>query len=281
MSALTTPLCEINPAHVQLFRAIGLSAESVFSDPRIHVWRSLPDRENAYLDHVRADGSPIRLHIKRYPSHAGETMPREVAGYQLLVRKGIPVAPIIAHGRVEDGRTFIILEDLVGYTPGDKLVEQGFQFDRLLSATAALAARLHEARLHHRDLYLCHFMIRPVGDSGVDAKLIDMARVAEMKNPLTRRRWIVKDLAQFWFSTTKLDVSNDQRTRWLEAYCNSRKIAVGGLRSGVIAKSDAIARHDTQLNRKQPRRNVSIPADEPGKSSPAAGPQAPDRPRVK
>ena len=247
----------VNPSSIF---EIGLTAETVFSDPRIQVWRSLPDRENATMDHVRSDGSKVRLHIKRYPAHAGAMMSREVAGYRLLVGSQIPAAPIVAHGQLEDGRSFIVLEDLAGYTPGDKLVEQGFPFERMISATAALAARLHEARLHHRDLYLCHFMIRPEGDA-VDAKLIDMARVAEMNNPLTRRRWIIKDLAQFWFSTTKLAVNDDQRTRWLSEYCRHQKIAENGLRASVQSKSNAIARHDVQLNIKQPTRNVSIPVE--------------------
>jgi hypothetical protein len=243
-----------------LFDGLELDAESVFTDPRIQVWRALPDRENALLDHQRPDGTMIRFHIKRYPATAGAIADREMAGYRLLVRADVPAAPIIAHGRLADGRSFIILQDLAGYTPGDKSVERGLPFERILSATAALAARLHNARLHHRDLYLCHFMIRESAE-GVDAKLIDMARVAELKNPLTRQRWIVKDLAQFWYSTTKLNVTDEQRTRWFTEYCRRRGIAEDRLHVSVKAKSATIARHDVRLNRRQPERNVSIPSN--------------------
>jgi hypothetical protein len=241
----------------QLMREVGLTAESVFNDPRIHVWRKLPDRENATLDVVRNDGSKVRLHIKRYPPAAGFMAQREMTGYRLLRDAAVPAAPIIAGGSRRDGSSFIILEDLAGYTPADKLLEQGFAFDRLLNATADLAALLHAKQLHHRDLYLCHFMIKP-GENAVDARLIDMARVSRMNWWLTRRRWIVKDLAQFWFSTMSVDVSDNQRHQWLARYASVRKISTDGLLSAIERKAATIARHDVELRKKQPGRNVSI-----------------------
>ncbi len=251
---------DIDPEYRQLFGEIGMRAVDVFVDPRVRVWRSLPDRENATLDHVRPTGEKVRFHVKRYPAHAGATADREIAGHRLLVNAGIPVAPIAAHGRLPDGRTFIILPDLTGYQPADKLVERGTDFEQILPATAALAARLHNARLHHRDLYLCHFMIRDT-PAGFDAKLIDMARVAEMNNPLTRGRWVVKDLAQFWYSTTKLPVTDEQRDRWLSQYAAQRGIPIDRLPTQVRRKSDAIAGHDAVLNQTQPSRNISLPND--------------------
>jgi len=246
-----------DPARADLLRELGLHGESVFTDPRIKVWRSLPDRENATLDHVREDGTAVRLHIKRYPPHAGFMAAQEVAGFNRLARAGIPCAPIIASGTRGDGSSFIILEDLAGYTPADKLLESGFPFERIITATADLAALLHDRRLHHRDLYLCHFMIKPLLNS-VDAKLIDMARVARLDNPLTRRRWIIKDLAQFWFSTHSARVTDVQRERWLLRYCETRKIFMDRFLGPIQRKSDAIARHDQQLRNSQPKRNISI-----------------------
>ena len=248
---------QIEAACAPLLREIGLDADGVFTDPRIVVWRSLPDRENATLDHLRSDGSKVRLHVKRYPPAAGFMAGQEMAGYRLLREASVPAAPIIASGSRADGSSFIILEDLTGYTPADKLLEQGFPFDRLLNATADLAALLHGAQLHHRDLYLCHFMIKPGPDS-VDAKLIDMARVSRMKSVLTRQRWIVKDLTQFWYSTLSVTVNDSQRRAWLERYCRSRNISADRLTGPIQRKAAAIARHDAELRKKQPRRNVSI-----------------------
>ncbi len=254
----------VSPTHQPLFREIGLDGESVFTDERIKVWRSLPDRENCTLDERLADGRVIRLHIKRYPGGGrGSSLLRtpaglEVAGYRLLAENGIPAAPLIAHGRLADGRNFVILQDLSGYTPADKLVERGTPFEALLEATARVAAKLHAAGLHHRDLYLCHFMASDE-QVPVDIQLIDTARVARLNNLLTRKRWIVKDLAQFWYSTTKLNVTDEQRRRWLEVYADARQIASGPILKAIERKVQSIARHDVRLNEKQPRRNISLP----------------------
>lgn len=245
----------VEPAYAELMREVGLDARTIFTDSRIKVWRSLPDRENATLDHVRAYGVPIRLHIKRYPAGKANMAAAELKGHALLLSAGVPSAKIIASGIGPDASAFIVLQDLAGYFAADKLLEQGFPFDKLLNATANLAAQLHGAQLHHRDLYLCHFMIEP---ASVDARLIDMTRVGRMSNPLTRRRWIVKDLAQFWYSTQSLPVSQQQRHRWLEQYCQSLGVSPDPLIGPIQKKAAAIARHDAKLRISQPRRNVSI-----------------------
>lgn len=247
----------VDPAFQTLVREIGLDAEAVFSDPRIKPWRVLSDRENCTLDETRPDGSAIRLHIKRYPRP--EPAATEVAGYRLLAENNMAAASIVAHGRLSDGRSFVILPDLTGYTPGDVLVEdQGVPFETLLVPAADLAARLHNANLHHRDLYLCHFMVKLDADS-LDVKLIDTARVARLTNPLTRKRWIVKDLAQFWYSTMKLPATDEQRARWLARYAEQRGVDPQTLRAPIERKVAAIARHDLRLIEREPKRNISIP----------------------
>lgn len=249
----------VDPAYQPLMREIGLDADAVFNDPRVTPWRILSDRENCTLDETRRDGAAFRLHIKRYPTPGPAVT--EVAGYRLLAGAGIPAAPIVAHGQLADGRSFVILPDLRGYAPADVLLgEGGVPFQTLLEPTADLTARLHTAGLHHRDLYLCHFMVKqeePGG--GVDVQLIDTARVARLGNPLTRRRWIVKDLAQFWYSTTKLPVTDKQRVSWLERYAEHTRTLPDKLQSAIERKSNAIARHDHRLNTTQPQRNISLP----------------------
>jgi hypothetical protein len=245
----------VDAEYAALFREIGLNEETVFTDPRIQVWRSLPDRENAKLDYQGSRS--VRLHIKRYPEPYGFMARHEMEGFALLKKAGIPAAPIISHGSRPDRSSFIILEDLAGYTPADKLLEKGFDFERLLTTTADLAALLHNNRLHHRDLYLCHFMVKPEADI-VDAKLIDMARVDRLTSVLKRRHWIIKDLAQFWYSTLNLPVSDEQRERWLKRYCQQRKIKFDRFVGPVRAKAAKIGVHDAKLRKKQPGRNVSI-----------------------
>ena len=243
-----------------LLASVNLTPEAVFTDQRIKPWRVLPDRENCTLD-VDFEGAPVRLHVKRYPPQRGTKTPAEIeaTGLSLLMNDRIPTAPLVAWGVLPDRRSFVILQHLDGYTPGDKLIEQGAPFDPLLVPTADLAAKLHMANLHHRDLYLCHFLAKPQ-DSGVDLRLIDTARVAKLRSILTRGRWIVKDLAQFWYSTTKLPITDAQRDAWLKRYAEQRGLpGYAGLKKAVLRKVDKIARHDAKLNASQPNRNISIP----------------------
>jgi len=256
-----------------MVRMIGLDAGAVFDDPRVVSWRKLPDRENCTIDADLPEGEQgtkrVRLHLKRYAAGRGGSSPAddEVRGYCELQSRDIPTAPLVGWGGLSDGRSFTIFLDLAGYAPADKSIERGVPFDRLLKPTAELAAKLHERGLHHRDLYLCHFMATggadgaSDGDTPVDVKLIDTARVRPLPGFLTRRRWVVKDLAQFWYSTTKLPVSDAQRSAWLSAYATARGLAataVAPLRRSIVRKTRWIERHDRRLNASQPSRNISI-----------------------
>jgi heptose I phosphotransferase len=166
----------------------------------------------------------------------------------------------VGWGGLSDGRSFVITEDLAGFDAADKLLRDGsLSFEQLLEPTADLAAKLHGRGLHHRDLYLCHFFVR-VDDQALDVRLIDVGRVRALPGLLTRRRWIVKDLAQFWFSTTEVEsIANAQRAAWLNRYAHQRSVDASTLRSAIERKSAWIARHDTQLRKLQPNRNISIP----------------------
>jgi hypothetical protein len=261
---------EIVQPYEGVFRALGLSAEGVFDDPRIKVWRSVTERQNCTLDVPGdvegGDGKGFRLHVKRYwPVRGvrGTPAAEEVGGIRALERAGIASVPLVAIGELPDGRSFVITEDLAGYRPADKLIaEGGASFEMLLEPTAAMAARLHNAGLHHRDLYLCHFFARLGGQGGrPELRLIDAARVRALPRFLTRRRWIVKDLAQFWYSTLALAVTDEQRERWMADYSARRTGPwAAGLGAAVGRKARGIGRHDAKLRLSQPKRNVSLGA---------------------
>ncbi len=256
-----------------VLRQLGLDADGVFRDARIVPWRTLPERDNCTLDATLAHGKSIRLHVKRFRAEPGVKTPAEgeAQGYRALMIEKIPTAPLVAWGVLSDRRSFLITEDLAGYEAADKLVERGLAFDRLLEPTADLTARLHEAGLHHRDLYLCHFFAKAsaAGGDHFDLRLIDAARVRRLPGWPTRSRWIVKDLAQFWFSTLRLEVSDDQRRAWLRQYCEKRRMLsrMDALAARILRKSDWITSHDKRLRSRQPTRNVSIPPREGGSDS--------------
>jgi Lipopolysaccharide kinase (Kdo/WaaP) family len=242
------------------FRQIGFAAQTIFSDAAVKPWRVLEDRQNCTWD-IPISGRNVRLHVKRFPRMRGKSPAElEAEGYQLLREHGIPSVDVVAWGTMEDGRSFIATEDLAGFSPADKLLEGGLPFDRVLAPTADLASRLHGEGLHHRDLYLCHFMVRFFHSGAAEIRLIDAARVRALPGALTRRRWIVKDLAQFWYSTLAMNVSDLQRNEWLRRYCGDGEMGdMESLRKSVVRKSAAIGKHDEKLRRREPLRNISIP----------------------
>jgi hypothetical protein len=251
-----------------LMRRIGLDAEAVFEHPDITPWRTIADRQNCTLDFEGEDGRPVRWHVKRYTAVRGRAKTpaeQEVAGIRLLQDAGIPTVPLVGWGVLADRRSFVIVDDLAGYRPGDKVLPAGAAtFEQLLEPTADLAARLHvSAGLHHRDLYLCHFFVNTADPA--DLRLIDCARVKKLPARLTRARWVVKDLSQFWYSTYKHpEITDAQRDAWLRRYAARAGVAnYDRLRRRVQRKVDWIARHDARLNRAQPNRNISIPAAGP------------------
>jgi hypothetical protein len=258
-TAVPQNIMHVAPGFQPIFREAGIDAEAIFTHPDVKPWRTLKDRENCILDVVRPDGSKIRFHVKRFPPSKGMGTPAdaEVNGLRTLQLEEISTAPLVGWGRLADRRSFVITQDLAGYKAADQLIADGVPFDRLLEPTADLAARLHGAGLHHCDLYLCHFFAKVTADR-VDLRLIDATRVRRLG--LWARRWIVKDLAQFWYSTLNLPVTQAQRMAWLDRYAAKRKLdSVVRLQRSIQKKSNWIARHDARLREKQPHRNISIP----------------------
>jgi hypothetical protein len=247
----------------EILRHLGPAPETIFTDPAIKPWRILEDRQNCTWD-VLVAGRTVRLHVKRFAATGRRSWAQaEAEGYQMLHERGIPTATVAAWGRLDDGRSFLATEDLTGFAPADKLVEGGVDFDRLLIPTADLTAKLHNAALHHRDLYLCHFLARGAENDPVELRLIDAARVRALPRVFMRRRWIVKDLAQFWYSTTQLPVTDLQREVWLARYAQQTNIpAMERLCRSIVRKSDWIAAHDQRLRVRRPGRNISIPKNE-------------------
>ena len=249
-------------AYAGLLREVGLvDGVSVFDHPAVRVWRDIPERQNAVLDATLADGRRVRLHVKRNkPAGRGGSDPAddEVRGLRLLNDAGIATAPLAAHG-VVDGRSFVITEDLYGHAPADRLIDDGtFAFGQLAGPLAATAAALHDARLHHRDLYLCHFFVSEADPA--DVKLIDAARVRPLPKILFPRRWVVKDLAQFWYSARAPRATDADRAEWLARYAEAREIAgVASLRREVERKASRIADHDRAVQRDRPERAATLP----------------------
>ncbi len=211
-------------------------AAAWWNDQRINVWRDLPERQNAVID--LDDG--VRLHVKRFKSSQDDPVGTELEGIRLLHEANIPTLEVVAHHC--GPRPVLVTKDLTGLTSADVLLREGVCFDDLLAPTADLAARLHVAGLHHRDLYLCHFLLKP---DGSDCHLIDAARVRPLPW-LTKRRWVVKDIAQFIYSAKQANVPEDRIEAWFTRWARAYSVFPGGWRDAVESKVRSIGVHDAR-----------------------------------
>lgn len=248
----------IVPGGQSILGRFGLDVRHVFDDPRIQVWRDLHERQNAFLERPGGTEGPARLHIKRYKAPFGPDAAVEARAIGLLIEHAIPTVPLVAWGMAADGRGFLITSDLTGLVPADRAIGEGMPADRLLPRVAALAARLHTARLHHRDLYLCHFFVHPAQDD-MPLHLIDPGRVARLPAFPLDLRWIIKDLAQLCYSLREADLTAHEPAT-IDAYFREAKVPCPSLiRLLLPLKIASIARHDRRMQQRGSQRRVSIP----------------------
>jgi hypothetical protein len=243
----------VEPGFDALLAELGLTTPvSLFVDARFRVWRDIRERQNAVLDAPTHSG-PVRLHLKRDKHRLAHPCRDEVRGLALLGAASIPCPRLVACATLDDGRSAVITLDLAGMKPADA---SGLTFDQIAEPTAGLVARLHSAGLHHRDLYLNHLFVDPQHPERV--ALLDAARVRQLPRWF-RRRWIVKDLAQFAYSTRLMDVSSDAFERWLARYAELASVSdVERLAGEVERKKQWIARHDERLRRVAPERTAAL-----------------------
>jgi hypothetical protein len=227
--------------------------DAVMHGTRGQLLRSLPDRENwrlelhsshglprgAYLKrhHVRTLGAWARAKVGAGPGESpGLVEARNVAR---LSRAGIAAMRLIAYGEKLRGdglqESFVLTEELVGYTQLDHFLRQRFpqrdteravrrdaELLELIAAVAGVAAKFHRLGYNHRDLYCCHFFIKEPQRGQFKVNLIDLQRVEHRRK--FRERWLVKDLAQLSYSTPPDRISWTQRLVFLKQYLGIRKL---------------------------------------------------------
>jgi len=91
---------------------------------------------------------------------------------------------------------------------------------RLIRRVAQLARAMHHAGVNHRDLYLCHFLMKTATADKAQPELyiIDLHR-AQCRT-VTPQRWIIKDLAGLWFSAMGLNLTVRDRMRFVRYYAD-------------------------------------------------------------
>ena len=92
----------------------------------------------------------------------------------------------------------------------------------LIKRVASITSQLHRHGINHRDLYICHFLLKPdelkvlsnVND--VQLYLIDLHRVQIRAQ--VPRRWQLKDLAALYFSSMDMGLSQRDLLRFIRDY---------------------------------------------------------------
>jgi heptose I phosphotransferase len=149
--------------------------------------------------------------------------------------QGLPVPDVVAAGEYIGpwGRlqSFLAVEELTDMLPlheaiplaASRLDPDAYRRWKhtLVLEMARLACGLHDRRVFHKDLYLCHFYIpRRLTEETQPWRgkvhLIDLHRLG--KHRWTWRIWQVKDLAQLLFSTAIEGINNQDRLRFWHAY---------------------------------------------------------------
>lgn len=114
----------------------------------------------------------------------------------------------------EDIGPAISLEDLCATWPASPPSPR-FKW-QLIEEVAAIARRMHEHGINHRDFYLCHFQ-RPITEE-TDPGLILMDLHRAQIREKTPRRWVIKDIGGLYFSAMDIGLTRRDLYRFMRAY---------------------------------------------------------------
>ena len=208
--------------------------------------RDLRDRSN----HVLRVGTHV-FHVKRRRDVASSA---EAATLRRARAAGVPTPTIAFEGADPACGAIVGTVDLAPARPLDALLRAGAMpaasRPRVLAALALAVARLHDARLHPRDLYLNHVFASPYG-SPPGVTLIDLERATGRR--WLRRRAVVRDLAALRASTPDDLVSAGERRRFLARYLRARGRDV---RAAFASLANAVERKATSVRAHVPRTPV-------------------------
>jgi len=169
---------------------------------------------------------------------------------EILRRYGIDTPRTIAFGQqwkgVFEKRSFIITEKI----PDSLSLEQNLPIDKkkFISDLAAFVRKFHKTGYRHRDLYLCHIFCSSQGQF----TLIDLHRV--FKPLFFAKKYLIKDLAQLYYSSPGNSVSRTDRLRFFLVYLQKEKLTIYDkyLIKKIKAKAKRMAVHDKKHNRAAP-----------------------------
>ncbi len=89
----------------------------------------------------------------------------------------------------------------------------------LLKKVAKIVKKMHENGLNHRDLYICHFLLRKDTKEAEDDSslfLIDLHK-AQIREKVPER-WLIKDLSALYFSSIHIGLTKRDFLRFIKVY---------------------------------------------------------------
>jgi len=89
----------------------------------------------------------------------------------------------------------------------------------LLTKVAKIVKKMHENGLNHRDLYICHFLLRKNNKEADDDSrlfLIDLHKAQIREN--VPERWLIKDLSALYFSAMHIGLTKRDFLRFVKIY---------------------------------------------------------------
>lgn len=170
---------------------------------------------------------------------------------EILSRLGINVPKTVAFGvqwqGVFEKRSFIITEEVPNAESLEKKLPAPFFKNRkkFIENLAAFVSKFHKTGFRHRDLYLCHIFCDDAGKF----TLIDLNRV--FKPMIFGGKFLVKDLAQLYYSSPGSVITRSDRLRFYLAYTGKTKLSICDriLIRKIKSKAKQMAIHDKKHNR--------------------------------
>lgn len=223
-------------------------------------------RERIAIDLAGEEGEPQRFYVKRFMNPpAQEQRRRRFSGHakrstagverywiETLRADGIEVAEIAAFGEEMDGareqRSVLVLAEVKGHSLEKWTEGREERAPRtLVNQLADFVARFHQRGYIHRDLYLSHIFLDGDAEAPERLTMIDLQRI--MQNPMRKKRWIARELAQLAYSTPEEVAGLRQRLRFLKRYLGGQSLRSSAARAmirRIMRKAARIAAHDAK-----------------------------------
>ena len=171
-----------------------------------------------------------------------------------LQKLGINTPQTIAFGQEWQGlfekRSFIITEKIPASASLEEKLPDYFLHQRknFIKNLAAFVREFHKTGYRHRDLYLCHIFCNPQNQF----TLIDLNRA--FKPQFFSERYLIKDLAQLYYSAPGETFTKSDRLRFFLAYLQKNKLSKKDkiLINKIKSKAQKMTKHDKKHGRVPP-----------------------------